>query len=58
MREKLNAIIDKYNNLSEQMTDLAILTDQKKLMSIAKEHRSLENVVNVGKDYINILKSL
>ena len=58
MREKLNAIIDKYNNLSEQMTDLAILTDQKKLMSIAKEHRSLENVVNVGKDYINILNQL
>jgi len=58
LREKLNAIIDKYNNLSEQMTDLAILTDQKKLMSIAKEHRSLENVVNVGKDYINILNQL
>lgn len=58
MREKLNAIIDKYNNLSEQMTDLAILADQKKLMSIAKEHRSLENVVNVGKDYINILNQL
>ncbi len=58
MREKLNAIIEKYNNLSEQMTDLAILADQKKLMSIAKEHRSLENVVNVGKDYINILNQL
>jgi len=58
LREKLNAIIEKYNNLSEQMTDLAILADQKKLMSIAKEHRSLENVVNVGKDYINILNQL
>ena len=54
MKEKLKAIIEKYNNLSEQMADQAILLDQNKLTAIAKEHRSLEDIVKVGESYINI----
>ena len=54
MKDKLKAIIEKYNNLSEQMADQAILSDQNKLTAIAKEHRSLEDIVKVGENYINI----
>ncbi len=58
MRKKLNAIIEKYNNLSEKMADPAILSNQNQLTSIAKEHRSLENVVKISKAYINVLDQL
>ena len=54
MKEKLKAIIEKYNNLSEQMADQTILSDQNKLTAIAKEHRSLEDIVKIGENYINI----
>ena len=36
------------------MADQAILSDQNKLTAIAKEHRSLEDIVKVGENYINI----
>ena len=36
------------------MADQSILSDQNKLTAIAKEHRSLEDIVKVGESYINI----
>ena len=58
MKKKLKAIIEKYNSLSEQMADRAVLADQKKLTAIAKEHRSLEQIVNVGENYIDIINQI
>ena len=58
MRDKLQTIIDKHTFLSEQMTDPSIFNDQKKLTTIAKEHSSLENIVNVGKDYLSVLQNI
>ena len=58
MRDKLQTIIDKHTFLSEQMTDPNIFNDQKKLTTIAKEHSSLENIVNVGKDYLSVLQNI
>ena len=58
MIEKLKAIIEKYNSLSEQMADQAVLSDQNKLTAIAKEHSALENIVNVGVKYINIFDQI
>ena len=40
------------------MTDPIIFNDQKKLTTIAKEHSSLENIVNVGKDYLSVLQNI
>ena len=40
------------------MTDPNIFNDQKKLTTIAKEHSSLENIVNVGKDYLSVLQNI
>jgi len=58
LRDKLQTIIDKHTFLSEQMTDPSIFNDQKKLTTIAKEHSSLENIVNVGKDYLSVLQNI
>ena len=40
------------------MADQAILSDQNKLTTIAKEHRSLEDIVKVGENYINIYNQI
>tara|TARA_B100000287_G_C20640718_1_gene783353 strand:+ start:32 stop:1099 length:1068 start_codon:yes stop_codon:yes gene_type:complete len=58
LKKKLKAVIEKYNSLSEQMADRAVLADQKKLTAIAKEHRSLEQIVNVGENYIDIINQI
>ena len=58
MRIKLQEIIDKYHHLSEEMTKPEVLNDQKKLSSVAKEHSSLEKVVQVATEYISVLDQI
>ena len=58
MRDKLIAIIEKHAHLAEQMADPEIYNDQRKLTSIAKEHRSMTEVVTVGKEYISVLDQI
>ena len=58
MRKKLLAIIEKHNRLSEEMTMPDIFNDQQKLTAIAKEHKAIEDVVNVGKKYLIVLRDI
>ena len=58
MRDKLKTIIDKHSLLSEQLADPEIFNDQKKLTTTAKEHSALEDVVNVGKEYLAVLQNI
>ena len=58
MKKKLQEIIDKYHHLSEEMTKPEVLNDQKKLSSVAKEHSSLEKVVQVATEYISVLDKI
>ena len=58
MKDKLQTIIDKHSLLSEQLADPEIFNDQKKLTITAKEHSSLEDVVNVGKEYLVVLQNI
>tara|TARA_B100001778_G_scaffold142278_1_gene116869 strand:+ start:320 stop:1384 length:1065 start_codon:yes stop_codon:yes gene_type:complete len=58
LREKLQTIIDKHSLLSEQLADPEIFNDQKKLTTTAKEHSALEDVVNVGKEYLAVLQNI
>jgi len=58
LKIKLQEIIDKYHHLSEEMTKQEVLSDQKKLSSIAKEHSSLERVVKVAREYISVLDQI
>ena len=58
MKKKLQEIIDKYHHLSEQMTKPEVLSDQKKLSSVAREHSSLDKVVQVATEYISVLDQI
>tara|TARA_B100000161_G_scaffold78996_1_gene54641 strand:- start:774 stop:1838 length:1065 start_codon:yes stop_codon:yes gene_type:complete len=58
LKDKLQTIIDKHSLLSEQLADPEIFNDQKKLTITAKEHSSLEDVVNVGKEYLAVLQNI
>ena len=58
MKDKLQTIIDKHSLLSEQLADPEIFNDQKKLTTTAKEHSALEDVVNVGKEYLTVLQNI
>ena len=58
MRDKLQTIIDKHSLLSKQLADPEIFNDQKKLTTTAKEHSALEDVVNVGKEYLAVLQNI
>ena len=58
MKDKLQSIIDKHSLLSEQLADPEIFNDQKKLTTTAKEHSALEDVVNVGKEYLAVLQNI
>ena len=58
MKDKLQTIIDKHSLLSDQLADPEIFNDQKKLTTTAKEHSSLEDVVNVGKEYLAVLQNI
>lgn len=58
MREKLQAIIAKHANLADQMADPEIYGDQEKLTPIAIEHSAMEDIVNVGREYISVLDQI
>ena len=58
MKDKLQTIIDKHSLLSDQLADPKIFNDQKKLTTTAKEHSALEDVVNVGKEYLAVLQNI
>ena len=58
MKTKLQEIIDRYHFLSVEMTKLEVLSDQKKLSSVAKEHSSLEKIVQAATEYISVLDQI
>ena len=58
MKDKLIAIIEKYDLLAKQMASPEIFSNQEKLTLIAKEHRSLEEIVIVSKKYISLLDQI
>src|SRR5512134_149573 len=45
MLERLDAIEEKYEELSRQLSDHELLADQSKYAKIAKQHRDLEEIV-------------
>ena len=55
MIDKIQHLIDKHESLSEQMSNPDIISNMKKYTQIAKEHKSLEEVVSKGKEYISLI---
>ena len=53
MIDKLHSIIKKYNELSDSLSDPTIISQPKKFAKIAKEHKSLSEIVSKSEIYIS-----
>ncbi|MCX6810717.1 MAG: peptide chain release factor 1 [Candidatus Berkelbacteria bacterium] len=58
MKEKLQRIIEKYNELDSELKDPVILNDPEKLTKISKEKSNLENDVNKIKKYLQLIENI
>ena len=53
MKERLETIITKYNELSELLTKEEVLTDYNRLKTLSKEQKDLEDIVIKYKEYLD-----
>jgi len=58
LRDKINSIIARYDQLGLNLMDQAIVTDQKKLKETAQEHSRLDPIVKLGKKLIGVLDQI
>ena len=58
MIERLEATLDRYNYLENELTKPEVLSDMKKTKEYSKEMASLEEVVNCYKKYKKILEGI
>ncbi len=58
MIDKIQNLIDKHENLSKEMSNPDIISNMNKYAEIAKEHKSLEEVVSKGREYISLINQL
>jgi len=58
MLEKLEALKDKYIELSEQISDPETLSDSQKLQKLMKEQAQLEPIVSKYNEYSNVVEQL
>ena len=58
MKEKLNQIIDRYNELESLLADPKVISDSEKLKETAKEHTSLNSVVPKANRYLMLVSQI
>ncbi len=58
MIERLEATLEKYNHLEQELTKPEVLSDMKKTKEYSKEMAALEEVVNAYKEYKKILEEI
>ena len=58
MLEKLQVLEDKYQDLTEKISDMEIINDQKLWQKYMKEHADLEPIVFKYREYKNVLNDL
>jgi len=58
LREKLQPFIDRYNEITEQLSTPDIASDIKKMTALSKEQSDLEPVVNKAKEYLEIAEAI
>ena len=51
MFDKLESSIAKYEEMTQQLSDPAIITDQSRYGKLAKQHRDLEGIVEKYREY-------
>ena len=55
--EKLEKIKERYELVNQQLSDPAVLNDRKKMITLGKERSELEEIVQVYKNYKNVLNN-
>jgi len=58
MIDKLEAIKERFEYVSGQMTDPEIITDTKRYMKVGKEYKSLKVIVDVYESYKSVLSNI
>lgn len=56
--EKLEKIKERYELVNQQLSDPAVISDRKKMITLGKERSELEEIVQVYQNYKNILDNL
>ncbi|MBI5323891.1 MAG: peptide chain release factor 1 [Ignavibacteriae bacterium] len=58
MEEKLKAILDKFNNLTEMLNDPEVVSDMNRYTQISREQKHLVPIAEKAKEYMNICSSI
>ena len=58
MIERLNLIIDRYNELEKELTLPEVYNDFKKMKELSKEKTSIEKTVETAKEYFGVLSDI
>lgn len=58
MLDRLEVINKRYNQITELMTDIEILSDIKKLTELSKEQKSLEKIVLKYQEYLKVIDTI
>ncbi|MBD3226331.1 MAG: peptide chain release factor 1 [Caldithrix sp.] len=56
MKEKIEKLIERRNELNEQLSDPEIHSDQKKFKELSQEHNEISKVLEIGEPYLKLLK--
>ncbi len=57
MKEKIKLLAERLDELSKEMSDPGVHSDQKRYRDLAREYRELEKIMDVGEKYLKILKN-
>ncbi|MEJ6795439.1 MAG: PCRF domain-containing protein, partial [Flavobacteriales bacterium] len=55
---KLGFIADRYSEVGKQIVDPSIISDQQRYISLMKEYKELEDIVEVYNEYKNVLENI
>lgn len=58
MIEKLQSIIDRYTNISENLNDPNVINDQKRFRDMTREQKQLKTLVDAAEKYISICNQI
>ena len=56
--DKLDGLVSRFEEVSTLITDPAVIADQKRYVTLTKEYKNLEDIVNARKEYIQCLNGL
>jgi len=58
LKEKLQPFIDRYNEITNQLSTPEIASDIKKMTELSKEQSNMEELVNKAKEYIEVSEAI